>query len=157
MGKYNVSKTSIYTDCFSLCHCLPIDRLYEDVPFAFINHNSFGVVADRASNNLKLLLGSFVTKLKETLATVSKSTIKITSLKDLRLLICDATISLKDQEREAYSLLINPSQYTRDRLVSILNDECIYFFHQLVNRTVIIKPEICKTSDKDEDGVTFRM
>ncbi len=56
MGEYKVSKTLIYTDYLASCHCLLIYGLYEDVPFAFMNHNSFGVVADRTSNNLKLLL-----------------------------------------------------------------------------------------------------
>jgi hypothetical protein len=82
MGDYRVSKTSIYTDCLASCHCLLIDGIYKDVPFAFMNHNSFGVVADRTSENLKLLLGSLVTKLKKTLVTVSKSKIKMASLKD---------------------------------------------------------------------------
>ena len=110
MGLCKVSKTSIYTDCVASCHCLLIDgffndELHEVVPFAFMNHNSFGAVVNRPSNNLKLLLGSLVKKLKETLVTLSESTIKMTSLKDLRLLVCGATISLKDHEREAYSLL----------------------------------------------------
>ncbi len=68
-----------------------------------------------------------------------------------------ATISLKDHEREAYALLINPSQYTRDRLASILDDECTYLFHQSVNRTVIIKSIICETPDEDEDNAKLRM
>ncbi len=72
-------------------------------------------------------------------------------------MVCGATISLKDHEREAYSLLINPSQYTRDRLVSILDDECAYLFHQLVNQTVIIESVIFKTSDEDEDDAKLRM
>ena len=125
MEQCQVSKTSIYTDCLASCHCLLVNGLYNDTPFAFLNHNFFGVGTNETSKNLKLLLDSLVKQLKETLAIDSELTIGIASLKNLRLLVCGATVNEKDYEREAYSLLIKPSQHILDHLISTLDGETV--------------------------------
>ncbi len=45
----------------------------------------------------------------------------------------------KDREREALSLLINPTQSIYDFVLSKLDYDCAYLFRQLCYRTIIIK------------------
>jgi hypothetical protein len=58
---------------------------------------------------------------------------------DLRLFTGDGTEADKDKERKAFFLLTNSSESTYDQLISILdNNDCVYWFNQLVHRTIII-------------------
>ena len=85
---------------------------------------------------------------------LSSEKINIEMFSDLCLMARDGTVNYKNIERNALSLLIQPSEHVKHQLVSmIIDNDCFYLFHQLANRTVIIKPVVYETSDEIEEAV----
>lgn len=74
---------------------------------------------------------------------------------DLQLMVGGGTIdNEEDVERNAFSLLIQPSPELSNHLISMMTGgNCLYLFNQLVNRTIIIKQVVFGTSYDYEDAV----
>ncbi|CAF3758170.1 unnamed protein product [Rotaria socialis] len=157
MGKFEATKTLIHTDSIATCHVLLLDGLYYVVPFAYMHHNSYAIATNGIANDLKSLLGSLMDKLCTSVGNIMKKPIKLKNFNDLRLFIFGGAIYEEDHEREAYSLLINPSASMYEHLATILDTNGINFYHKLVNRTVILKAityEAPSASDEEDDAAS---
>ncbi|CAM4944735.1 unnamed protein product [Rotaria socialis] len=157
MGKFEATKTLIHTDSIATCHVLLLDGLYYVVPFAYMHHNSYAIATNGIANDLKSLLGSLMDKLCTSVGNIMKKPIKLKNFNDLRLFIFGGAIYEEDHEREAYSLLINPSASMYEHLATILDTNGINFYHKLLNRTVILKAityEAPSASDEEDDAAS---
>jgi hypothetical protein len=157
VGANEVTKEKIRTDGLYTCQFFLIDGCLNNVPFAYLNHYQCVIDSDKPlSHHLLSLLKMFAKDLKEKYSKKLFSIINIEMFSNMRLMAGGGTVNDKDIERNALSLLIQPSEHVKHQLVSMMTEyDCFYLFDQLVNRTVIINPVLYETSDETEEEVAM--
>jgi hypothetical protein len=156
VGTNEVTREKIRTDDLYTCQFFLIDGCLNDVPFGYLDHYQCVIdLRKTLSHHLLSLLKTLAKNLKNKCSDkLSSEEINIEMFSDLRLMAGGGTVNDKNIERNALSLLIQPSEHVKHQLVSMItDDDCLYLFHQLVNRTVIIKPVVYETSDETEEAV----
>jgi hypothetical protein len=140
MGEYNIENELIWTNAVSICRVFLISGVVKDTPFAFLDHNSFVLAESNTQlGDLHDMLRILTEKIKEKIKVHCGGDIKISDLKNLRLLVAGgAKENKEDRQREALPLLINPTRSFYDLILPTLADVGHHLFCQLCYRTVII-------------------
>jgi hypothetical protein len=150
--EHDVTTEEIWTNQLYTCRCVLLDVNVDNFRFAYLQHNSFALDSDKkSSKHLQVLLRRLARNLKKN-SNKLNSKIDITMLTDLRLFVSGGTEPDTDCERNAFSLVINPTNDIYDYIKSIIrrDNDAVYLFHQLINRAVTIKVATYETSDDDE-------
>jgi hypothetical protein len=155
IGEFGVTNFNIRTNGLYTCRFFLINGRLDGVPFAYLDHYQYAISTDKpSSRHLIMLLEGIIRNLQEFVGNLSSKE-GMLRFSDLQLMVGGGTIdNEEDVERNAFSLLIQPSPELSNHLTSMMTGEnCLYLFNQLVNRTVIITPVLFKTSDDYEDAV----
>lgn len=141
IGHAKVTKTTIATDSLSSCQFFLIDGLYDDTPFGYMYHHDCLIDTGEAESiTLKKMLQLLVDTLIAQTSIHFNSTIDFKNFKNLKLFVGGGTVMENDERRNAFYLLINPTEAFLENFSLTLSNDCSLLLDQLVNHTIIIKP-----------------